>query len=178
MVFEEKASAAMNPWYALQVPTGEESETADACRVSLAGVSVEIMLFTIERLKRYRGAWHKEIRPMFPGYLIFEGDPAVVCAHLSGLVAFHRVLKNVGIFKPLRDSEVEFLKSITDGDLCARLSEGYIEGGEVFITKGPMVDLAGKIKKIDRHKRTAIVETEMLGRPVELKLGLEVIACR
>lgn len=168
----------MNPWYALQVPTGEEGETADACRLSLVGVSVEIMLFTIERLKRYRGAWHKEIRPMFPGYLIFEGEPAVVCAHLSGLVAFHRVLKNVGIFKPLRDSEVEFLKSITDGDLCARLSEGYIEGGEVFITSGPMVDLAGKIKKIDRHKRTAIVETEMLGRPVELKFGLEVIACR
>jgi transcription termination/antitermination protein NusG len=168
----------MNPWYALQVPTGEESETADACRLSLAGVPVEIMLFTIERLKRYRGAWHKEIRPMFPGYLIFEGEPAVVCAHLSGLVAFHRVLKNVGIFKPLRDSEAEFLKSITDDTLCARLSEGYIEGGEVFITRGPMVNLAGKIKKIDRHKRTAIVETEMLGRPVELKLGLEVIACR
>lgn len=166
----------MNPWYALQIPTGEERETASVCRRSLAEIPAKIMLFTVERLKRYHGVWHKETCPMFPGYLIFEGDPSVISDRLSHLVAFNRVLKNNGYFQPLRDSEVDFLKRITDENLCAKLSKGYIEGGQVFVTRGPMVNLTGKIKKIDRHKRTAVIETEMLGRPTEIKLSLEIIA--
>lgn len=162
-------------WFALQIPTGAERQIVNACRVLFDENQVKILHFTMETLKRYGGVWHKEVRPMFPGYLIFEGDPGIVSERLRGLVAFNRVLKNNGEFKPLRNSEVEFLKGITDETLCARLSEGYIEGENVVVTDGPMVNFAGKIKKIDRHKRMALLEAEMFGRPIEFKLGFEVI---
>lgn len=166
----------MNSWYVLQIPTGKEREIADTCRLSLAGIPAKIKLFNVERLKRYHGAWHKEICPMFPGYLIFEGNPSIVSERLSHLVVFNRVLKNNSNFQPLYDSEIEFLKRLADENLCVKLSEGYIEGEQVFVTRGPMVNFTGKIKKIDRHKRTAVIEAEIFGRSVEFKLGFEIIA--
>lgn len=39
-----------------------------------------------------------------------------------------------------------------------------------------MVNLTGKIKKIDRHRRTVVIEAKMFGRSVEFKLGLEITA--
>ena len=38
--------------------------------------------------------------------------------------------------------------------------------------------LEGCIKKIDRHKRTAWLEIEMMGRIVETRVGLEVVEKR
>lgn len=37
---------------------------------------------------------------------------------------------------------------------------------------------AGSIVKIDRHKRLAYLEMEMLGRKKNVKLGLEIVAKR
>ena len=45
----------------------------------------------------------------------------------------------------------------------------------MIITSGPMTKLVGKIKFIDRHKRMAIIQTEMFGRIMDIRLGLEIV---
>ena len=45
----------------------------------------------------------------------------------------------------------------------------------ISITKGPLVHQTALVKKIDRHKRLAYVETTMFGRKLNLKVGLEIV---
>ena len=55
------------------------------------------------------------------------------------------------------------------------MSRGIIKSGELVILSGPLMGRTAQVKKIDRHKRLAYVEVEMLGRKNLVKLGLEVI---
>ena len=56
-----------------------------------------------------------------------------------------------------------------------KMSEGYIEGDQLVITDGPLTYYEGKIVKINRHKRTAVLEVEFLGRKNQVTVGLEVV---
>ena len=55
------------------------------------------------------------------------------------------------------------------------MSVGVIEKDKVKIQEGPLVGMEGLIKKIDRHKRQAVLEMEMFGRKVEMKVGVEIV---
>ena len=55
------------------------------------------------------------------------------------------------------------------------MSRGVIEGDKIRVISGPLVGQEAHIKRIDRHKRKALIETELLGRGVEVTVGLEVI---
>lgn len=78
-------------------------------------------------------------------------------------------------FVPLKDSEVKFLRETGGDKYLLKVSEGYITGKQVIITSGPMTKLVGEIKFIDRHKRMAIIQTEMFGRIMDIRLGLEIV---
>ena len=57
----------------------------------------------------------------------------------------------------------------------AEMSKGYIIGDIVTVISGPMKEMKGQIKFIDRHKRLAVIEIEMFGRKTEVRLGLEIV---
>ena len=40
---------------------------------------------------------------------------------------------------------------------------------------GPLQGMEGAIRKIDRHKRIAVLSLDMFGRTVDMKVGLEII---
>jgi transcriptional antiterminator NusG len=52
---------------------------------------------------------------------------------------------------------------------------GFCEGDKVRVTSGALVGLESLIKKVNRHKREAIVEMEMMGDVRRVKLMLEVV---
>ena len=56
------------------------------------------------------------------------------------------------------------------------MSVGYIEGDACTVTSGPMQGFTGVIKKIDRHKKIAVLEVEFFGRNTEVTVGLEIIS--
>ena len=60
----------------------------------------------------------------------------------------------------------------------ARYSEGYLEGEKLVVTSGALKDYEGRIKKILRHKRLVVLEVPLLGRSVEVTLGLGVVGKR
>ena len=55
------------------------------------------------------------------------------------------------------------------------MSVGVMEGDRIIVKEGPLVGMEGKIKKIDRHKRMAILEVELVNRVSEMKVGLEIV---
>lgn len=79
---------------------------------------------------------------------------------------------------PLSESEVQLLLHLGGDDQIVETSIGVMEQDQICITRGPLMGLEGCIKKIDRHKRTAWLEIEMMGRIVETRVGLEVVEKR
>ena len=60
-------------------------------------------------------------------------------------------------------------------DHLFEMSRGYIVGDQVIITSGPIKKMEGKITFIDRHKRFAVVQMDMFGRKIDVKIGLEIV---
>ncbi|MDE7210722.1 MAG: antiterminator LoaP [Lachnospiraceae bacterium] len=167
----------MDNWYAVQVMTGKEEETCVACkRVIDPQVLNDCFTPKYERMKRYRGAWHKEERPMFPGYIFFVTNQIEeIHFEQKRLPQLTKILGIGAEFIPLSEKEVELLSKIEDERHLIKMSEGYIEGDQIIITSGPMQEMGGTIKKIDRHKRIATIQMEMFGRKMDVVMGLEVV---
>ena len=176
-------------WYALQVRGGSERPVyrqfqfflrESALRQSAPAACfqdiADCRLLYYERMRRFKGAWHKELRPLLPGYLfILAGDPAVALTDLRKLSRKSRLLKSGDEITPISPAEMDFLESLLDNEDVVAMSEGYILGGRTVVEKGPLKGREIVIRHIDRHKRIALAEIEFLGEKREIRLGLEII---
>ena len=95
---------------------------------------------------------------------------------LRKIEGFKRILKEGDVFTPISKEEAAFIAGITDEDYSIGMSEGYILDSKVYITSGPLLGREGIIKKIDRHKRTAVIELTFLGQPQLVRMPLEVVS--
>ena len=66
------------------------------------------------------------------------------------------------------------LVCIRDRDYTVKMSRGVIRDGQTIISEGPLKDYGERIRKIDRHKRLALVEAPLGHKIREVKLGLEI----
>lgn len=164
-------------WYVIQVRTGTEENIRIQCEKRIPSHILEKCYIPYyERMRRYEGAWHKEQKILFPGYLFLISD------QLEGL---HLNLKNViGLTKligtgreivPLTEEETKLIRKLAGEDELVEISKGVIQEGKTVITDGPLKGLEGYIRKVDRHKRVAWLEIRMMGRTVETQVGLEVL---
>ena len=90
------------------------------------------------------------------------------------MAKFTRILRAGSTFVPLEIEEVQNLRSLTDKAFNITLSKGFIEGDQIYITEGPLKEQEGRIRKIDRHKRIAIVEMPFLGSTTNVRVPLEI----
>ena len=128
-------------------------------------------------MKRYEGAWHKERRILFPGYLfVITEEIKELAAELNKITGFTKVLGDKDFLMPLSDAEVNLLKRLGGDEQIVEMSIGVIEHDKIIINEGPMQGLEGFIRKIDRHKRLARIEIEMFGQVVEAQVGVEIVS--
>lgn len=164
-------------WYVVQVQTGNEIQTKDICNHLIEReLLLECFIPQYEKMKRYQGAWHKEKAILFPGYMFVKtNDIELLFLTLRNVPKLTKVLGIGNELVPIHLEEKQFLEKILNEKYIVEVSKGYIIGEQIYITDGPMKHFTGTIKKIDRHKRIAIIELEMFGRKIEASLGLEVI---
>lgn len=167
----------MENWYAVQVRTGKEQETVDLCRKIVdSGILTESFIPKYERMKRYQGEWHKERIPMFPGYIfLVTGRVEELFYRLKEVPELTKILGDGREFIPIKDEERGLLQQMGNEEYVTEMSVGYIVGERVVILLGPMKGMEGKIKKIDRHKRMAVLEVGMFGQWVDVKVGVEIV---
>ncbi|KAJ48716.1 transcriptional antiterminator NusG [Clostridium tetanomorphum] len=164
-------------WYAVQVRTGEEEKIKLICNKMISNnVLEECCIPYYEKKIKYMGKWHITTEILFPGYIF------MVSNHINDLLLdvkkIPKLIKILGDGKemiPLYDREIEFLMRFGKEDHLIKMSYGYIENDKIVITDGPMKDYEGTIKKIDRHKRKAIIEIEFFGRNIEVSVGVEIV---
>ncbi len=171
-------------WYAVQVETGREDA---ACALILraaraAGIADAFKeLFSPKRrsLAKVRGELVAGLEPLLPGYVIAVAKPRdldKVSAALQRSPRFARLVGQGGAFAPLSDQEVAWICAFTQrGNRTVEMSEGFVEGGRVVVTSGPLVGREALVRKVNRRKRTAEVGFSICGRTVTAKVGLNLI---
>ena len=165
-------------WYVVQVATGREQA---ACE--LIGERVDASLlkecFVPRRKVAFKEAdeWKTVEAPLFPGYVIVDSEqPKRLRAALDRLPDFARLLDVDGTFLPLDEEEIAWINAFTRrGHRVVDMSHAVVEGGVVRIVDGPLVGREAQVKRINRRKRRAVLALRILGRDVEVPVGLEIL---
>ena len=144
-------------WYLLKCPEGNEADYARKYeKLAVSREQREVICFEYQRMMRYGGKWHMERRPILPGWLyLLETN------------------------SPSKDSSVipceePYLKSLCQEDHVVGMSRGVIKNGVTVVTSGPLKGRETLIRRIDRHKRTAEIESPFGGRSTKVTVGLEI----
>lgn len=166
-------------WYVIQVYTGREAEIAGQCRSLVIEEGEDVFIPLVERMTKVRGEWEQIKTRLFPGYVFIETDrPGDLYMRLKRVKAMTKLLKTGEEITPLYQEEEAYLKGLQDKDHVVRYSEGYLEGDRLIVTAGALRGYEGKVKKLLRHKRLVVLEVSLLGREVEVTLGLGVVEKR
>lgn len=138
----------------------------------------KIHILTRERKQKYRGEWQIRKEKLFPGYLFMDLEASQVEPVRQALrraTEHAKVLKTGDELYPIRKQEEQLLRRLTGDTTNVAVSVGVIEGDKIIIKEGPLIGMEGMIKRIDRHKRMAVLEVELFNRVSEVKVGLEIV---
>ena len=165
-------------WYVIQVSASQESTAKTMIeRFVDDDLYEEVFIPRYQVMKHRHGEWVQTTSKLFPGYVIvITNQVEMLNSQVRQVPAFTRLLTTGDTFIPLNPEEIDWIGAFTTkGNRIIEMSEGIIEGDQVIITKGPLKFREGWIKKIDRHKRLAYLEIKLLGRTVDIKVGLGII---
>ena len=76
---------------------------------------------------------------------------------------------------PIHQEEEDNLRLLGGEEHIVKYSEGYMEGEKLTVTSGAMKDYKGTVKKVLRHKRLVVLEVPLMGRTVEVTVGLGIV---
>ncbi len=127
---------------------------------------------------RLRGEWIKDTNPFFPGYIFVEMNTERAPEFDTRLRKEKYPLKLLRMddqVTPIRPEEEEYLLKLGGEEHIIRNSEGFRIDDMVEITSGSFKGWKGEIKKLNRHKRRATITVPMMGRDVEVSIGLEIV---
>lgn len=166
-------------WYVMQVYTGQEADIVQQCRDRVMEEGEDIFIPQVERMTKVQGKMVTVRTRLFPGYVFIETDRTEdLYMRLKKIKAMTKLLKTGDEITPLYPEEEEYLKRLEDDEHIVRYSEGYLEGDKLIVMSGALKDYEGRVKKILRHKRLVVLEVPLLGRNVEVTLGLGVVEKR
>ncbi len=164
-------------WYVLRCEEGNEKNAAELLqRQYQSSGEAEIFLITFEKMKRYEGGWHCQEETLFCGYVFAEAASQELLENAAGCASVFLSFDTGEYSLRLMETECDFLKDISGESHCIVMSKGFIRAGTTFVTEGPLCGKEYKIRKIDRHKRLARLDSPLKcyqGR--ELWMGLEII---
>ncbi|MEG1425989.1 MAG: antiterminator LoaP [Raoultibacter sp.] len=162
--------------YVVQVVGGQERPTRALCERILAPNSYQRCYLPLcEKMKKCQGQWRKTQEILFPGYLFFEtSEIDALAAELKKIPRFTKLLGS-GEFQPLSPDDIMMIDHLTGKERVLTVSIGYIIDDVITVIDGPLAGFEGSIKKIDRHKRAALVDLTFCGRTIRAKVGLEIV---
>ncbi|MDR2091536.1 MAG: hypothetical protein LBP62_07830 [Clostridiales bacterium] len=73
------------------------------------------------------------------------------------------------------EDEQRALQYLIGDKRCIETSVGFAEGDKIVVTAGALTGKESIIKRINKHKRQAVIEIEFFGAISEMTVGLEII---
>ncbi len=168
-------------WYVLFIKSGKERKVEQYLRKELS-IDISIPFIPLQEiLFKKTGTIKKEIRPLFPGYVFVD---SILPEHEFLEEAKYLTNKSsdiIGLLKysdteiAMRESEKQRLLRLCNNDHCIEASYGIIEGDKIHIFDGPLKGMESIVKKVNRHKREALIELEIMGDVRLVTVALEIV---
>lgn len=128
-------------------------------------------------MRRYEGSWHCQEETLLHGCVFAEADSQERLEQAAKDAGMFRTFDIGGYSFPILEAERKFLVDVGGETHYIAMSKGYILDGETFVTEGPLCGKECKIRKIDRHKRIARIDSSLERYQKQgLWMGLEIMA--
>lgn len=164
-------------WYVIYVRGGKEQEVVQ----QLTKIGWNAFCPRMEVLYRKQSHTYLATKLMFPNYVFVKSDDSFQEFHAKFVEMKHKIKGIVKEMKydnegtsPLFEDEIAFLEQILDDTYVMRHSIGDIHDGKTYIYSGSLQGLEQYIKKIDRHKRRALLEISLHKEVKQLYVSLEI----
>ena len=164
-------------WYVVQTIKGKEQKVLDEIlEHDVTQEGEEAFILYNEKMYKHQGKWHAEHKNLFAGYLFVDTDePKEFDKRLHKQNRTIKLLRVNDVITPIYENEMERLLLLGGEDHIVRYSEGFRNGDEVNITSGALKGFDGKIKRLDRHNRQAVITLSLFGRETDVTLGLGIV---
>lgn len=178
----EETIPETNEWYVIQTMSGKEDILIRYIEEYVdSSVVKECFIPKRERKKKIDGKWRVITEKLFRGYIfVVTGEPVGLFFALKQIPMLSKLLSDGEYtFEKLNNKEVDFISRIGSGrpDHISKISkvefDEYSEDDEVVYIEGDLKSFEGQIKRFDKHRRVAVVETELFGRKTEVYLEFE-----
>lgn len=165
-------------WCVAKVRSGSEENIRVQCKEKISpDIILDCYVFYYEEKRHIRGTWVIQEKVLFPGYVFFVTEEAEkLKEELSHIHGISELLENDGNVVSLAEEDVYFLKMFGGEEQTVVLSEGVIEKSKLRVYAGPLMGKEQYIRKIDRHKRKALLEMPIFGKVQKMQVGLEVVS--
>ncbi len=148
----------------------------DLCKQYFAGSAIsDVFVLTYDQMRRYQGSWHIEKRLLLPANVLVESDNENILKDQLDIWNMDSQKQSMPQCLRLDTQEENFLRFLCGNQKHVEMSRGIIYEGRIQIIEGPLRGLEEQIRKIDRHKRLAKIETHRGWNIRYLLAGLEIM---
>ncbi|HUJ16777.1 MAG TPA: UpxY family transcription antiterminator [Nitrospirota bacterium] len=158
-------------WYAVYVKSRHEFVVADELRKK----GIDLFLPSATKLNQWKDRKKQVVVPLFPGYLFVsiapEPEEFVNVIKTRGTVTFISLVP--GHPTPVASEEIESLKMLLVSGERVDIYPHLQEGTPVRVTKGVFRGAQGMLKQKNHGQHIFLVNVELLGRSVAVKMCAE-----
>jgi transcriptional antiterminator NusG len=169
-------------WYVIFTLTGCEESVVCEFEKWFKDQDFKPFIPMRETIFRRKGINKKEKEKMFPGYMFVETAIAskdflqttsnFICSQSNKAI---RVLRYGDGNAAINKEEIKFLHYLLGNKKCVETSIGFKEGDKIIIEHGPLQGYESIVKKINYHKREAVIELNILNEKRSIIIPIEII---
>jgi transcriptional antiterminator NusG len=167
--------------YCIYCKTGSEAKLVFLLKKDMKDLEhVEVNLMFPVRImhQKRRGVWAKVEQPLLPGYVFMyveDADPFPAYVVRLERDAF-RILRNPDMSMELQGSDEDYARWVFNHQGRFEPSKVVFKEGQlVKVLSGPLLDMKGRLVKIDRHHKRVVVAFQFAGQERRINLGIDVI---
>ncbi len=157
--------------YVLHVQTGRETAVANR----LKEIGFKVFLPQAEQLYLRKKEWLTKTTVIFKGYVFV--DMAYTAANYYKVIGIDNViglLKIGDMVAPINAVEESYIKLLAQPALISLINIDFDDDNNAFICDDGQKFLQNRLKKINKHKRTAVFEFEIGGNIHDITLSIKI----
>ena len=162
--------------YVLSCKAGQEETLIRFCKQHLSGKAMEdTFQFSYERMKKYLGEWHTDRCPLFPGDIFFQSqEPEHLAEELRNCRTITEALASDKLLFAVSPEEEACLQILCGEEHLLALSQGTLQKDGTFtVLHGPLKGRESWIRKVDLHKRVAVLSLVKPGSDRAIWAGID-----
>jgi transcriptional antiterminator NusG len=126
--------------------------------------------------EKRKGKWEQREQTLFPGYVFLYTKKEMKFKKIIEASCLYKILDYETGFRELRGMDYEYSMWIYRHQGYIATSDVLVEGGEIKVIDGPLLDSHGTIVKLDKHKRRIWLEVNFDGKIRLVSLSAECVA--